>query len=113
MTETDAVVEPLIELDSEDDILPEPDTDTEAVLVLERLCEADPVQVPRALCVVEADGLLLTEPEAVTEPTEDAERDTDTEGVPVVEPDTDLLVEIDLLIVTLTVPVRELVVVAE
>ncbi len=73
MTEPDVVVELLPESDPEVEPLPELDTDTEAVLVLERLCDAEPVQVPKADPVVEADGLILTELEAVTEPTEDAE----------------------------------------
>lgn len=42
-----------------------------------------------------------------------ADCEVEIDGVPVVEPETDLLTETDLLNVTLTVPVRDVVVVAE
>lgn len=112
-TDTEAVVEELIDVLNELEVDPEPVSDTEAVLVLDKLCEADPVGEPIELCVVDAEGLLVVEPDVDSEAIAEDDRETVIEGVPETEPELDLLADTERLIVTLTVPVRDVVVVAE
>ena len=73
LTETEAVVEGLIDGLNEPEVEPDPVSETDAVLVLDRLCDADPVKDPIALCVVDPEGLLVVEPDADSDATAEDE----------------------------------------